>query len=547
MIDAHTLEQSAVVVVCSRRSLLSVSAVVVALFACWAISSGCAARPATWRSVAERRWLELRSEAFILATDLPRLTALERFRELEEVHRALLDFFTLVAPGPRPHVEPFHILHLARCSDLAATSHGTVAGFVMDARDFSGTRLMVTCDATRERRDALLHQMTHALTAAHFTQLQPWLVEGLARYYQTLRVEDTSVIIGVPPPNQFTSDRRRHSGVPASLERMRYSGAPDLATLMSMTDAFYKRAVHDNHRGAWRLVHLLSSPTYRDRFVVYLRTLHAGSSPDGAWRAAFGDIAMDRIAAQYANYAKRMAVHRYRVRQTSRTVRDPDVQALRPGEVHALWVRLYMARRSGADDDARTAVREHLSFMASEDPEWTGLSFWRAVQAHYSDDEGERERAEQLLRAYAVREPRDFRAWVGLVRIGINRSIPPDYLGVDGAVPAGLAAVEADVRELLRSGGTARALNLVGWYYALRRLPRTGLAFAFRSVRADPTCGACHDTLALLLYQDGRLADAVAAQERAVALMAEDDPARTSERRLEIFRRAWRNQAGTSR
>jgi len=532
----------------SWSSLLSVSAAILALLACWALSSGCAARPATWRTVADRRWLELRSEALILATDLPRPSALERFRELEDVHRVLVEIFAHVAQGPRPRVEPFHIILLARCSDLAATSHGTAAGLVIDARDFSGTRLMVTCDATRQRRDALLHQMTHALTAAHFAQIRPWLFEGLARYYQTLRVEDTSVIIGVPPPNHFMSSPRRRSGVPASLERMRYSGAPHLVTLTSMTDAFYRGAVHDNHVGAWRLVHLLSSPTYRNRFVVYLRSLHAGASADDAWRAAFGDIAVGRIAAQYANYVRRMSLHVYRVRRKSRPAfRDPDVQPLRPGEVHALWVRLYLAGRSGTEEGARTAVREHLSSMASEDPEWTGVPFWRAVHAYYSDDEAERAQVEPLLRAYAEREPRDFRAWLGLVRMGINRAIPPDYLGVDGAVPAGLAAVEPDVRELLRSGGTARALNLVGWYYALRRLPRTGLAFAFRSVRADPTCGACHDTLALLLYQDGRLAEAVAAQERAVALMAEDDPARTSERRLEHFRRARRNQTGTSR
>lgn len=543
--DARELERFAVVLAGSRRSPPAVRAAVVALCACWALWSGCAARPATWRSVADRHWLELRSEAFILSTDLPRPTALERFRELEDARRVLLDQFALVAPGPRPHVPPLHIVHLARCSDLAATSQPTAAVSVTRDRDASGLRLVLACDSTYQRRAALMHEMTYMLTAAHFPRLRPWLVEGLARYYQTLRVENDSVVIGRPPPGHLISARTPRSSAPMMAQRIRYSGAPALETLTSMTDTFYTDARFYNYVGAWKLVHLLNSPPHRGRFVAYLRNLHAGVSLNDAWRAAFGDVG-DGIAAQYANYSKRMALQVYRVRRTAPAAfRDPIVTSLRPGEVHALWIQLHISG-SGTDSVVRNAIREHLSSMVREDPEWTGIQFWRAVQAHH-DDARDLGRAERLLRAYAAREPRDLRAWALLVRLGIDRAVPPHYLATGGAVPAGLAAVEPDVRELLRSGDTPSALNLVGWYYALRRLPRTGLAFAFRAVRADPSCGSCFDTLALLLYEDGRVSDAVAAQERAVMLMAERGPGPDVWRRLDLFRRARRNQAGMPR
>jgi hypothetical protein len=51
----------------------------------------------------------------------------------------------------------------------------------------------------------------------------------------------------------------------------------------------------------------------------------------------------------------------------------------------------------------------------------------------------------------------------------------------------------------------------------------------------------------LLLYLDGRVADAVAAQERAVRLMVEDAQDPGVQRRLEVFRRAQRARGATSR
>jgi hypothetical protein len=51
--------------------------------------------------------------------------------------------------------------------------------------------------------------MTHVLTAAHFAGLPPWLTEGLAEYHETLRVEESSVVIGMPNPFYLATAEKR--------------------------------------------------------------------------------------------------------------------------------------------------------------------------------------------------------------------------------------------------------------------------------------------------------------------------------------------------
>ncbi len=505
----------------------------IVMVAGFALSSGCAHGP-TWQSAAERPWLELRSRDFVLSTDLDRSTALERFGELEEIRDTLIDHFGLIAPGPRPNVEPFHIVHVESCQDLAPVKPAGALAYVTVATDWSGARLMVTCEAWRGRRDVLLHEMTHVLTGAYFARLPPWLNEGLARYYETLQVEGGEVVIGTPPPYHLVLDRTSAMG-----------RVPSFARLTSMREAFYaKDTALVNYVGAWKLVHLLSSADHRDRFIAYLRALHRGRPAGDPWRAAFGDIGDDRIAAEYDEYTSRPRLDIYRGRRTPPSKRPaPLVRALRSGEVDALWIQLYMSGdRSGAGGDRRKAVGEHLVAMARHDAGWNGLLFWRALTGPYLRGGPDRARTQRELRAYAAREPNDVRVWRALVSLELGRIVPRDYVGIDGDVPAGLVALEPDVLELVRHADTSTSLNEIGWYYALRRVARTGLAFGFRAVRMNPTCGECYDTLALLLYENGNLSYAVEAQERAVTLMGERGIPRGVTRRLELFRRAQQSQ-----
>lgn len=463
---------------------------VLALHVFW-IGVSCGGSPTrgpSWQSVAAQGWLELRSPSFVMWTDLPRATALERFREIDDMRGVLLDHFALIAPGQKPSVPPFHYVHLSDCAGLVATKdrrRGEESfGFVGTSWDWSSTSLVVTCENSPERTRTVVHEMTHVVTATHLAHLPPWLAEGLATYFGSLRIEDDAVSIGLPPP-RYT-------------QRV-MTGAPELAALMSMSgrDFYAGRQAYLNYAGAWKLVHLLSSPPHRRRFIAFLRALHAGVTPTDAWRMTFGDVGDDRIAEQYHSYGKRLGLRVYqRTHVPRKGYRPPGVRALRTGEAHAVWLRIYMAGGSIFRSTYRKALDEHLAAMAREDPRWSGVLFWRALETTWSGVAFGAVHAERLLRRYVRRQPDDARAWSSLVSIGFGRLVDEDKLGIDDPAPAGLAEMEPDVRELLRHATSPSALNEVGWYYALRRQPHIGLAFAFRSVRGDPTCGGCFDTLA---------------------------------------------------
>lgn len=70
------------------------------------------------------------------------------------------------------------------------------------------------------------------------------------------------------------------------------------------------------------------------------------------------------------------------------------------------------------------------------------------------------------------------------------------------------------MRELIERGTDADSLDMIGWYFAMRQNPAVGLNFAIRAVQAEPGCGSCWDTAALLYFQAGKVREALTAQER---------------------------------
>jgi hypothetical protein len=108
--------------------------------------------------------------------------------------------------------------------------------------------------------------------------------------------------------------------------------------------------------------------------------------------------------------------------------------------------------------------------------------------------------------------------------------------------------MQDDVRRLIEHSDTPNALNEIGWYYAVAHNPNTGLNFALRAVRTEPSCAACWDTVALLYYEAGKLDLAFEAQERSAGIYAEYAP-REVNVRLERYRAALRRTppAGSGR
>jgi len=465
-------------------------------------------------------WREVRTDRILLVTDMDGDDARERAREFEALASALADLYTLVVPRRPGPVRPIRIIDMAGCSDMRARYGENVGGFMTGSGDFGSERLVVTCEwgelvgeANRSlRTEVLVHELTHDLNARYLFNLPPWLEEGLASYYETLQLKEGVAIVGQPPP----MDVRYWKEV---------SALPSMSRLMAMKYEELSRRGEGDRAGyfaAWKLTHLLAngSQDHHRRFRRMLAAFAAGRDKEAAFRESFGDIA-DRLADEYRSYHLNRQLNIWRLgyrRAAVGGVRSERV--LRPGEAQALFIELAGSERRAGPGTMKAALER----AERADASWPRLLYWRAlVQTRDQTREKKpRPQAEALLRQYLAREPNDAQAWMGLVDVQMARVVPDWYIGVESLPPSGLQAIEKDVIGLVRVGSTPSQLNTIGWYYALLHRPQTGLNFAMRALEIEPGDGDIWDTLALLYFHAGRPAEAVAAQRRAVALMARD-------------------------
>jgi hypothetical protein len=467
------------------------TAIVVVVAALVAGCAGARVRP----DVHEDGWLLVETEHIALRTDLERSDAVARARQLEQYWQALAKVYGLLAPGVVRLRGRFSVVHFDACLDLARAP-GEGRAFVYRPPGWIDELVAFTCAGDRDA--TLLHELAHIFNHHYFPGLPVWVEEGLATYYSTLSVRSGKAMVG-----KF----------PSALTVYwygRYPAVPDLDAIRRMDPARFHEVGAANYFAAWKLVHLLtnSDPDLHRRFRLYLAALSQAISNDEAWQHAFGDLRPEPLAKAFKEYHRRQRLNLWTTRHRWSEPARPRVRPLRAGEAHMLWAVLLATFRERSD------VAEQLTYAVNADPRWTELPYWRAVLVRGSD-------ALRILRNYVTRTPRDPRGWMALVDLQLDRILPPSYLGLGESRPAGLAAMERDVRGLVEHASDARALNLVGWYYAMLQKPAIGLNFAIRAVRAKPDCSGCWDTAALLYFQAGKVEEALKAQERAVGLYGE--------------------------
>lgn len=462
-----------------------------------ASSSGACAAARARPDVHQDGWLLVETEHIHLRTDLDREDAIERARQLERYWQVLATMYAVVVPGKPAPPGPFHAIHFDRCLDLMRFEQRSEGrGFVFTSRFWMSESIAVTCE--RQDDATLLHELAHIFNGHHFPGMPVWVNEGLATYYESLTVEDGRALVGRVPGWKSHPCQGRSRPRLDALRRMSY-------------EAFHQEYQEGcNYFSAWKLVHLLTGtePELHYRFRLYLAGLGRAMSNEEAWTRAFAGEPPGRLAAAYEGYEQQRKLAGWGARYRWSEPALPRVRPLRPAEAHVLWLNL-LAQRGKTD-----LVHQQLAWLAAADPSSPEPLYWRAVILVPSD-------AAELLRRYLSRRPDDERGWRALVVLEMEQALPAGHLGLEPLPPAGLAALEPDVHQLVARARDPSSFNQIGWYFAMRQQSSAGLPFAVRAIRAAPRCGDCWDTLALLLFQAGKAVDAVRAQERAVALLGE--------------------------
>jgi tetratricopeptide (TPR) repeat protein len=488
------------------------------------------------------------TEHFSLRTDLPEQCASAAATEFEQTYASLreLAFPYDVEPSGRVTVFVF-----ARDEDFRALgAHAALGGFMTAGGGPWDEPLMAATSFTDiERvRATFRHELTHRFVGFYYAQAPTWLNEGLAEHWETLAIADGSATIGIPSYHRVFSPTRWELSVPAepggtpngaAMHRivLQADALPTLTELRRATaKTFYgldrnidrERATQRlrHYVGAAAMVTWLRTGPYAKQFALYLHRLGQARSDDDAWNAAFRGVDAGTLQAAFRKALDTHANPGLRTSYEYPEIAPHTQRLMSDAEVHLSWIKVRRARGTRKQQrDNEADVRAALA-SAPNDPEvWFARAanslFTGRITASVADIE----------RALAAR-PEETRFLEGLFFLryleDVRLTQPPRW-----------DRVEALAARLRRAPQAAwPTLNAAAWLYALREQPDAGLEMSKESIRREPGCSECYDTLAALLYQSGDIEAALGSQQRALGLAREGRISRGELERLRLYESA---------
>ncbi len=141
-------------------------------------------------------WTQVTTEHFVVKTDVDPDTATKAARKLEDMFSALAELGFASEDRPKMRID---VVYFGRHEDYAALRPAASAGqfFPGGLHDFERRPLAVFGgDFVNSTRTVLLHELTHLFVHYYYPQAPTWLNEGLAKYFETLVIEDGTAILG---------------------------------------------------------------------------------------------------------------------------------------------------------------------------------------------------------------------------------------------------------------------------------------------------------------------------------------------------------------
>jgi len=479
-----------------------------------AASAACAPPP---RSPAQGgpAWLEVTTERFVLRTDLDEAAARAAARDFETAYGYLEQ---VAFPGPARPSRRLDVVLFRDDREFHYFWPRDMRGFYMDRppQDLERAPTMALYgDLRGDARVVFLHELTHRFIARAYGWAPPWMQEGLAEYFSTMRVEGSRAVLGFVPDGALVQPYL----VPAVQELIAADRAAFYGVWTGQDDDGLHRARY--YAGAYALVHLLRNgpDRLRRRFDVFVDAMSDGARPADAWARAFGDIPADAFESAFRSHLaawRRWDLFAARVEALPRALAE-RVRTMTDDEVHVLWARML---RADGDDAAK--VREQLAEALARAPASPHVAYARGcfelAQRHVSG-------ARALFEAALAREPDDPRYLYAVLRARVTEGEHPE------------AAVEL-LDRLARFATSADELGVVALYESSRGDRDAATRHAEQAVEADPGYAGALATRARVRFEAGDVAGAVADQEHALALLPEHADGRPFVRALDGYRRA---------
>ncbi len=259
-------------------------------------SSGAAAIPGF---VTQSSWAAARTPHFTVLTDADAGVATDLARRLERLTQVL----ARVNPDLRA-VTPAHV-HVIALRDTAELHAYAFSPLMESFAGFSGSgvlggHIVIALSVPDSRTAVLYHEYTHLYLRANYATLPLWLNEGLAQYYETVRITDSWAEVGRVQSDKLEWARHQDLMTLDALAGMQ-TGARAYLRDNSIQRAFYAES--------WLLTHYLQSKAggRADRFAAFLAQLRTGAKPRAAFDAAFAAGDWDAVTQELPAYFDRIA------------------------------------------------------------------------------------------------------------------------------------------------------------------------------------------------------------------------------------------------
>ena len=362
-------------------------------------------------------WIRVETEDLVIHTDVDRKEAVKLAKRYQQIRSAIAEN-EFPCAFERSNA-PMEFVMVKDAKDIEALGRRYQAGLTVrspSARLDAKTQLVMNHRDAAEGTQLFVHELTHGAVALCFPGGRPWLHEGMASFYETARVEEGELVLGMPAFGfvPMTNVEPMHDIYPVYVNRtvvwmLPTRLAPDFDELRSMdAERFYafgdRRSVSDlrqttaNYAGSWHAVHLLQFGSERlsSLFRTYLTRLARGEDDDHAWKSAF---AGSNVAARYQGYlGDDYKIGRIPVE--THVPREPTIHAMSQIDVALLRARLYGWSSS---EDSETAL-QYLEFAASKEPDSAEVMLHLAA---FNSDTGHEVEGEQWLERALESAPSD--------------------------------------------------------------------------------------------------------------------------------------------
>ena len=398
------------------------------------------------------RWLHLEAAHSVLLTDESESAAQASSARIELHHHALCQVALRCDAGARQKLRVIALHDPGHFEQL----YGTEASGAFSPELLYEPQLVLATGLSQAGTAQLSRALTGLVAQQMLGPLPPWLLSGLASYYETAHFDaGGAFVVGDPV--------QRHVELLASQKRL--SAEALLGRQPSAAgDALFAAS-------AWLLVHHLQSERRAD-FAALLDSIGGGQTLAQAFHEAFPDLAPDLLDAHLDRYQR---AGNY-LTQSKRVELQPTAAAVQPlsdADVYSLRAEI-----APAGTPARTA---QLTAALQKDPNHVRASLLRA--------------GDQVAAGVLAAHPESWLAWVHTAYTEPARACTPELrdhlqaIAPDNAHTLSLAATCAQ-----QAGQTARALELSKRAFSANPLSaRITLAHA----RVLQAAGACAELASL--------------------------------------------------